>query len=108
MFNYVLSPEKKLPIYQPSMVKFQLVDSTVQHVKRFHKIVDFELTNQALSAGGTYNIQTSGAGNPALIGIDLIANNFITVTRDTTNDRIVISNTSGGSQSFSAKIFRFQ
>ena len=46
MFNYVLSPEKKLPIYQPSMVKFQLVDSTVQHVKRFHKIVDFELTNQ--------------------------------------------------------------
>ena len=28
------------------MVKFQLVDSTVQHVKRFHKIADFELINQ--------------------------------------------------------------
>ena len=28
------------------MVKFQLVDSTIQHIKRFHKIADFELTNQ--------------------------------------------------------------
>ena len=46
MFYYVLTPEKKLPIYQPSMVKFQLVDSTIQHIKRFHKIADFELTNQ--------------------------------------------------------------
>jgi len=46
MFYYVLSPEKKLPIYQPSMVNFQLVDSTVQHVKRFHKIADYELINQ--------------------------------------------------------------
>jgi len=39
MFNYVLSPEKKLPIYQPSMVKFQLVDSTVQHVKDFLRLL---------------------------------------------------------------------
>jgi len=46
MFNNVLTPEKKLPIYQPNMVKFQLVDSTVQHVKRFHKIKDFKLFNQ--------------------------------------------------------------
>ena len=42
-FYSVLTPEKKLPIYQPSMVKFQLVDSTIQHVKRFHKIDDFSL-----------------------------------------------------------------
>tara|TARA_B100000886_G_C20366200_1_gene467436 strand:- start:436 stop:984 length:549 start_codon:yes stop_codon:yes gene_type:complete len=28
------------------MVKFQLVDSTIQHIKRFHKIEDFKLTNQ--------------------------------------------------------------
>lgn len=69
---------------------------------------DFELINQALSAGGTYNIQTSGAGNPALIGIHLTATDFITVTRDATNDKIVINNTSGSSESFSAKIFRFQ
>ena len=45
-FYNVLTPEKKLPIYQPSMGKFQLVDSTIQHVKRFHKIDDFELINQ--------------------------------------------------------------
>jgi protein SCO1/2 len=42
----VLKPEEKLPIYQPNMVSFQLVDSTVQHVKRFHKIKDFSLVNQ--------------------------------------------------------------
>ena len=41
MFYNVLTPEKKLPIYQPNMVKFQLVDSTIQHIKRFHKIDDF-------------------------------------------------------------------
>ena len=46
MFYNVLTPEKKLPIYQPNMVKFQLVDSTIQHVKRFHKIDNFSLVNQ--------------------------------------------------------------
>ncbi len=46
MFYNVLTPEKKLPIYQPNMVKFQLVDSTIQHIKRFHKIDDFSLINQ--------------------------------------------------------------
>ena len=46
IFNNVLTPEKKLPIYQPNMVKFQLVDSTIQHVKRFHKIDNFKLFNQ--------------------------------------------------------------
>ena len=46
MFYSVLTPEKKLPIYQPNMVKFQLVDSTIQHVKRFHKIDNFSLINQ--------------------------------------------------------------
>ena len=28
------------------MVSFKLVDSTVQHIKRFHKIKDFKLVNQ--------------------------------------------------------------
>ena len=45
-FYNVLTPEKKLPIYQPSMVSFQLVDSTIQHIKRFHKIDNFSLLNQ--------------------------------------------------------------
>lgn len=46
MFYNVLKPQKKLPIFQPNMVKFQLVDSTIQHIKRFHKISSFELVNQ--------------------------------------------------------------
>ena len=46
VFYNVLKPKEKLPIYQPNMVSFQLVDSTVQHVKRFHKIKDFKLVNQ--------------------------------------------------------------
>ncbi len=57
MFYSVLTPEKKLPIYQPNMVKFQLVDSTIQHVKRFHKIEDFSLVNQnnEIVTNETYN-----------------------------------------------------
>ena len=46
LFYNVLKPEKKLPIYQPNMVSFKLADSTVQHIKRFHKIKDFKLINQ--------------------------------------------------------------
>jgi len=46
MFYNVLKPQEKLPIFQPNMVKFQLVDSTIQHIKRFHKISSFELVNQ--------------------------------------------------------------
>lgn len=36
----------KLPIYQPDMVDKELVDSTMQYVKKYHKIADFKLTNQ--------------------------------------------------------------
>ena len=36
MFYNVLKPEEKLPIYQPNMVSFQLVDSTVQHLSLIH------------------------------------------------------------------------
>ncbi len=41
-----LSPQKRLPIYQPSMVNPALVDSTLIDVKKYHTIADFELTNQ--------------------------------------------------------------
>ena len=56
-FYNVLTPEKKLPIYQPSMVSFQLVDSTIQHIKRFHKIDNFSLLNQnnAIITNETYD-----------------------------------------------------
>lgn len=46
LFYNALLPQKKLPIYQPAMVNFELVDSTIQHQKKFHRIADFSFTNQ--------------------------------------------------------------
>ena len=46
LFYNALLPNKKLPIYQPAMVNFELVDSTIQHQKKFHRIADFSLINQ--------------------------------------------------------------
>ncbi|MDT0685422.1 SCO family protein [Autumnicola psychrophila] len=42
----LLKPEKTLPIYQPDMVNAELVDTTVQYIRKYHKIADFELVNQ--------------------------------------------------------------
>ncbi|OBX23497.1 MULTISPECIES: SCO family protein [Bizionia] len=42
----ILNVQKPLPIYQPAMVNFELVDSTIQYKKKYHKIADFSLTNQ--------------------------------------------------------------
>lgn len=42
----ILKPEKRLPVYQPDMVTAELVDSTVQEVRKYHKIADFKLVNQ--------------------------------------------------------------
>lgn len=41
-----LNVYQPLPIYQPSMVSTQLVDSTIQYKKKYHKIADFSLINQ--------------------------------------------------------------
>ena len=41
-----LQPKTRLPIYQPNMVNAELVDSTLQHVKKYHRIADFSLLNQ--------------------------------------------------------------
>ena len=35
-----------MPIYQPAMVSEELVDSTIQYQKKYHKIADFSLLNQ--------------------------------------------------------------
>lgn len=43
---YLLTPKKKLPIFNPSDVNPELVDSTVQHVSKYHTIADFKFTNQ--------------------------------------------------------------
>ena len=42
----ILNVKKPLPIYQPAMVSEELVDSTIQHQIKYHKIADFNLTNQ--------------------------------------------------------------
>lgn len=42
----ILKPKEILPVYQPAEVNTELVDSTVQHVKKYHTIADFSLTNQ--------------------------------------------------------------
>ena len=46
LFYIALLPQKKLPVFQPAMVNYELVDSTIQHIKKFHRIADFELINQ--------------------------------------------------------------
>ncbi|GAA0737763.1 MULTISPECIES: SCO family protein [Flavobacteriaceae] len=46
IFYSILKPKKVLPIYQPAMVNYEMVDSTIQHQKKYHKIADFSLTNQ--------------------------------------------------------------
>lgn len=46
VFYRILEPKRTLPVYAPNDVSFELVDSTIQHVKKYHTIADFELTNQ--------------------------------------------------------------
>lgn len=40
------SPKPKLPVFQPDMVNAELVDTTIQYIRKYHKIADFELYNQ--------------------------------------------------------------
>ena len=41
-----LKPKISLPVYQPAQFDPSLVDSSMTHVKRYHTIADFSLTNQ--------------------------------------------------------------
>ena len=45
-FYKALKPAKMLPIYNPSDVNPELVDSTMQFKSKYHKITDFSFTNQ--------------------------------------------------------------
>ena len=42
----ILKPKRSLRIYEPDMVQTELVDSTVQHIRKYHKIKNFSLQNQ--------------------------------------------------------------
>ena len=46
LFYTILKPIETLPIYQPAEVNEKLVDSSIIHVSKYHKISDFILTNQ--------------------------------------------------------------
>lgn len=46
LFYFVLKPVKSLPIFTPSMVNPELVDTTIQHIANEHFISDFSFTNQ--------------------------------------------------------------
>lgn len=42
----VMIPKEVLKVYQPADVSTELVDTTLQYVKRYHTIADFSLVNQ--------------------------------------------------------------
>ena len=46
IFYSILKHKEVLPIYQPNRVSAELVDSTIQHQAKYHKIANFSLTNQ--------------------------------------------------------------
>ena len=46
LFYSVLKPKKELPIYNPSDINPELVDSTVQYIAKNHTIANFKFTNQ--------------------------------------------------------------
>ena len=46
LFYNILKPVKVLPVYQPAQVNYELVDSTIQYQKKYHRIADFSLINQ--------------------------------------------------------------
>ena len=46
IFYSILKPKKTLPIYQPSRVNAEMVDDSIQHISKYHKIADFSLINQ--------------------------------------------------------------
>jgi len=46
LFYSALKPQKTLPIYNPSDVNPELVDSTIQYKSKYHTIADFSFINQ--------------------------------------------------------------
>lgn len=42
----LLTPQKKLPVYNPADVNPKLVDESIVHIRSNHKVADFKLINQ--------------------------------------------------------------
>jgi protein SCO1/2 len=46
LFYNALQPQQILPVYSPAMVNSELVPEEIQHIRKYHTIADFSLTNQ--------------------------------------------------------------
>ncbi len=46
LFYNALVPKTILPVYTPAMVNSELVPKEIQHIRKYHTIADFSLTNQ--------------------------------------------------------------
>lgn len=46
LFYFALRQKKTLPVFNPSDVNPELVDSTMQYIQKYHTIADFSFTNQ--------------------------------------------------------------
>ena len=46
LFYIALKPKEVLPVFQPAMVTPELVDESIQFVKKYHTIAPFSMTNQ--------------------------------------------------------------
>ena len=46
LFYKALKPKQVLPVYQPAMVDPELVDESIQYVKKYHTISPFSMINQ--------------------------------------------------------------
>jgi len=46
LFYTALKPKKSLPIFNPSDVNPELVDTTVQYISKYHTVANFSFTNQ--------------------------------------------------------------
>ena len=55
--NYALTPKKSLRIYQPNDVNPEMVDTTIQYIKKYHRVADFSFINQN---GDTITQETLG------------------------------------------------
>src|SRR5690606_5695992 len=42
----IMKPKETLKIFQPADISTELVDTTLQYIKKYHTIADFKLTNQ--------------------------------------------------------------
>lgn len=46
LFYNALKPQKTLKVYSPAMVNSELVAEEIQHIRKYHTIANFSLTNQ--------------------------------------------------------------